>query len=84
MSESKYDKNSVTSIYEFALKLTGKSLAEAVQLPDGVANVRNRGDLGSLVEKYYFEHTPPNNHDPDSKEVGLELKTTGILRKAST
>ena len=84
MSESKYDKNSVTSIYEFAMKLTGKSLAEAVQLPDGVANVRNRGDLGSLVEKYYFEHTPPNNHDPDFKEVGLELKTTGILRKAST
>lgn len=82
MTESKYDKNSVTSIYEFAMKLTGKSLAEAVQLPDGVGNVRNRGDLGSLVEKFYFEHTPPNNHDPDFKEAGLELKTTGVLRKA--
>ena len=32
MTESKYDKNSVNSIYEFAMKLTGKSLAEAVQL----------------------------------------------------
>ena len=81
MTESKYDKKSISSIYEFAMKLTGKSLAEAVQLPDGVANVRNRGDLGSLVEKYYFEHTPPNNHDPDFKEAGLELKTTGVLRK---
>lgn len=82
MFESKYDKNSVTSIYDFALKLTGKSLAEAVELPEGVTNLRNRGDLGSLVEKYYFEHTPPNNHDPDFKEAGLELKTTGVLRKA--
>ena len=81
MSESKYDKSSVSSIYEFAMKLTGKSLAEAVQLPEGIENIRNRGDLGSLVEKYYFEHVPPNNSDPDFKEAGLELKTTGVLRK---
>jgi DNA mismatch repair protein MutH len=79
MEGPKYDKKSVTSIYEYALKLTGKSLAEVVELPEGVANNRNRGDLGSLVEKYYFEHTPPNNHDPDFKEAGLELKTTGVV-----
>lgn len=75
----KYDKNSVQSIFEYALKLTGKSLAESTHLPEDVANSRNRGDLGSLVEKYYFEHIPPNNHDPDFKEAGLELKTTGVL-----
>ena len=74
----KYNKNSVQSIFEYALKLTGKSLAEATQLPEGVANSRNRGDLGSLVEKYYFEHNPPNNHEPDFEEAGLELKTTGV------
>ena len=79
MANLKYDKSSVSSIYEFAVKLIGKTLAEAVILPEDVANSRNRGDLGSLVEKYYFEHTPPNNHDPDFKEAGLELKTTGVL-----
>jgi DNA mismatch repair protein MutH len=79
MENSKYDKSSVSSIYEFAVKLIGKTLSEAVILPEDVANSRNRGDLGSLVEKYYFEHTPPNNHDPDFKEAGLELKTTGVL-----
>ena len=79
MANPKYDKTSVSSIYEFAMKLIGKSLSEAVKLPEGVENSRNRGDLGSLVEKYYFEHTPPNNHDPDFKEAGLELKTTGVL-----
>ena len=83
MIETKYDKNSVGSIYKFAMKLTGKSLAEAVQLPESIANLRNKGDLGSLVERYYFEHTPPNNHDPDFKEAGLELKTTGVLRKTT-
>jgi DNA mismatch repair protein MutH len=82
MEGPKYDKKSVTSIYEHALKLTGKSLAEVVELPEGVTNNRNRGDLGSLVEKYYFEHTPPNNHDPDFKEAGLELKTTGVVLKS--
>jgi len=79
MENLEYDKSSVSSIYEFAVKLIGKTLSEAVILPEDVANSRNRGDLGSLVEKYYFEHTPPNNHDPDFKEAGLELKTTGVL-----
>jgi DNA mismatch repair protein MutH len=79
MENSKYDKSSVSSIYEFAVKLIGKTLSETVILPEDVANSKNRGDLGSLVEKYYFEHTPPNNHDPDFKEAGLELKTTGVL-----
>ena len=76
----KYRKDSVKSIYEHALKLLGQSLSQVVELPQGIANSRNRGDLGSLVEKYYFEHTPPNNHDPDFKEAGLELKTTGLIK----
>ena len=78
----KYRKDSVKSIYEHALKLLGQSLSQVVELPQGIANSRNRGDLGSLVEKYYFEHTPPNNHDPDFKEAGLELKTTGLIKKS--
>jgi DNA mismatch repair protein MutH len=75
-----YDKSSVDSIYGYALALTGKSLSEAVELPKDVVNVRNRGDLGRLVEKYYFEHTPPNNHEPDFEDAGLELKVTGVVK----
>jgi DNA mismatch repair protein MutH len=80
----KYDKNSPQSILEYALKLSGKSLSEATQLPQGIANSRNRGDLGSLVEKYFFEHVPPNDHEPDFKEAGVELKTTGVFLKSSS
>lgn len=74
----KYNKESLQSVYEFSCRLIGKSLREVVNLPVEVTNVKNRGDLGSLVEKYYFEHVPPNTHDPDFAEIGLELKTTGL------
>ena len=77
---SKYDKSSVQSIFEFASRLTGKSLADLVSLPDGIANQKNRGDLGSLIEKYYFEHQPPTNNGPDFPDAELELKTTGVIR----
>lgn len=78
-----YDKNSVDSIYDFAKKLTGKSLSELVDVPGGIDNSRNRGDLGSLIEKYFFGFVPPNTHEPDfpdAGEFGVELKTTGVKK----
>ena len=77
--EKGYDPKSPESIYQFALKLYRKSLSEAVSIPEGIANSRNRGDLGSMVEKYFFKHVPPNNHEPDFAEAGVELKTTGVV-----
>jgi DNA mismatch repair protein MutH len=77
-----YDKGSVKSIYEHALKLTGKTLSQVIPETAELINNRNRGDLGTLVEKYYFAHKPKSNHGPDFPEAGLELKTTGVkLRK---
>lgn len=79
--KEQYDKTSPLSIFNFAQTLTGKSLAERVELPSDILNPKNRGYLGSLVEKYFFEHKPKSNHGPDFPEAGLELKTTGILKK---
>jgi len=79
MEDSQYDKKSVSSIYEYALKLIGKTLSQSSELPEQVVNTKNRGDLGRLVEKYYFKHNPPNNHEPDFADAGLELKTTGLV-----
>ncbi len=79
MTTQKYDKSSVKSIYNFSCRLTGKTLAQVVELPVDVVNQKNRGDLGRLVEIHFFEHNPPNDHNPDFAEVGLELKTTGTL-----
>jgi DNA mismatch repair protein MutH len=77
-----YDKSSPASIYEFALRLTGKSLGEAVELPEYVENSRNRGELGSLLEKYYFKHVPGSVHGPDFSDAGVELKITGLHRNS--
>lgn len=75
-----YDKTSAESIFDHALKLTGKSLSEAAELPLDVVNLKDRGKLGTLVERYYFKHKPPNDHNPDFKEAGVELKVTGVLK----
>lgn len=77
MSQPSYDKSSVASIYKHSRALKGKTLAQAVTLPPQIVNSKNRGDLGKLTEVYYFEHNPPNTHDPDFAQAGLELKTTG-------
>lgn len=78
--DKEYDIESADSIYEYSLKLYGKTLSEAVSLPTEVVNARNKGDLGSLIEKFFFKHVPPNNHEPDFARAGLELKTTGLRK----
>jgi DNA mismatch repair protein MutH len=75
-----YQKESADSIYDFALLLTGKSLSEVVDLPENLENLKDRGKLGTLVEKYYFNHEPPNDHNPDFPIAGVELKVTGVLK----
>jgi DNA mismatch repair protein MutH len=75
-----YDKASIASILEFAQKLTGKSLAEMSWLPENVVNTRNRGNLGKLVEDFYFGINPGNGPAPDFPDAKLELKVTGVTR----
>lgn len=75
-----YDRTSVQSIVDYAGKLIGQSLSETVNLPDSVSNSKGKGKLGQLVEEFFFEIQPPNNHEPDFPEAGLELKTTGVIK----
>lgn len=78
-----YNLTSPTSILEYARGLSGKTLEEAVSIEGFVENVKNKGDLGTMVERYYFLHTPPNTHDPDFADAGVELKTTGVKKNKS-
>jgi DNA mismatch repair protein MutH len=79
MNSDGYDKSSVESIYVYSSQLTGKCLEDVSPQVAKATTAANKGDLGSLVEKHYFRHTPPNNHEPDFADAGLELKTTGIV-----
>ena len=80
MALESYDKTSPESILAFASRLTGKSIAELADLPADVMNKKNKGDLGSLLEIYYFKHRPPTNSGPDFELAGVELKATGLVR----
>ena len=75
-----YDINSIESIYKYAKLLTGKSLSEVIHLPLDAGNLKSRGNLGTLIERYFFQHVPPNLHQPDFDKAGLELKTTGLVK----
>jgi len=78
---SSLDKASVAAIYERAQALVGRTVAEAVPGLESKINKRNKGDLGLIVERYYFEHDPPDINEPDFDEAGLELKVTGVIAK---
>ena len=81
MFQEKYDKSSVDSIVAYSNLLTGKTLDEVVTLPGKVENLKNKGDLGRLVETHFFE-IDPSNQQIDFPEAGLELKVTGLLSKS--
>ncbi len=75
----RYDPADPDSIDSFAGGLIKKTLREVSDVKDSDIS-RGKGDLGTLVERFYFYHTPPNDHEPDFPEAGLELKTTGLKR----
>ena len=82
VSSSAYDKTSPDSILEFARRLSGKSLAQVVDMSEFTENLKNRGDLGSMVEKYFFGIDPNSSAKQDFPVAGVELKTTGVKRRS--
>ena len=83
MTHPSYDKTSIASIVDYAKGLTGKTLRDFM-LSDEIAgltqNVKNKGDLGNLVERFYFDINPGNSPKPDFPDAGLELKTAAVER----
>jgi DNA mismatch repair protein MutH len=80
MNHVDYDDSSVESIVDFAKRLTGLTLAEAVQLPAQLVSEKSRGSLGNMVEEHFFGFKPNSDHRPDFPKAGLELKTTGVKK----
>lgn len=76
-----YDASSPKSIVEYSKKLPGHSLDELINFAEQAENFKNKGNLGNLVEEYFFKIHPGNEQVPDFKEAGVELKTTGIVKK---
>ena len=82
MALAPYDITSPESLLEFARGLSGKKLSEVIDMTKIADNTSNKGDLGNMVEKYYYQYRPDNtSHKPDFPEAGVELKTTGVLKR---
>ncbi len=41
-------------------------------------NINNKGKLGHLIEKFYFEYDLNNQKSPDFSDIGVELKVSPI------
>jgi DNA mismatch repair protein MutH len=80
LEENSYNPASVSSIQAFANRLTGRSLSEVVFIPREIINSANKGDLGSLVQAFYFGIRPNSDAGPDFELAGLELKVTGVVQ----
>ena len=82
MALASYYIKSPESLLEFARGLSGKTLSEVIDISQIAENISNKGDLGNMVEKYYYQYQPDNtSHMPDFPEAGVELKTTGVLKR---
>lgn len=72
-----YDKTDKWSILEFSKQLLGKTLEEAVA-PIVIDPKRGKGQLGQLVEVYFFGIENNSRQEADFPEAGLELKVTPL------
>lgn len=72
-----YDKTNAFSILEYSKALLGKSLEEVVGT--GVIDPkRGKGQLGQLVELYFFGIENNSRQEADFPDAGLELKVTPL------
>lgn len=74
-----YDKTDKWSILEYSKQLLGKTLEDAVY-PDVIDPKRGKGQLGQLVEVYFFGIENNSRQEADFPEAGLELKVTPLKR----
>lgn len=74
----KYDKLDINSILQYAKKLEGKSLRESCDKFFDNVTFKGKGSFGQTVEEDYFEYSINSDSEPDFKEVGLEVKSSGL------
>lgn len=72
-----YDKADKWSILDYSKRLLGKTLEEAIA-PCQIEEIKGKGRLGQLVEKYFFGYDINSNPEADFSEAGLELKCTPL------
>lgn len=81
-----YDKTSIESIFKYSQKLIGHSLRELVSKEEQETSTlqgQGKGGLGQMIEELFFHYPINSDPAPDFKEVGMDLKATGLKKLAS-
>lgn len=81
MSEKQYNKFDAISIFDYSKHLIGKSIREFMDEEALSVLHGGKGQLGQLVEQYFFGYEPNSNPNADFEEAKLELKCTPLLQK---
>lgn len=79
----KYDDSDASSIVNYANKLVGKTVEDLINSSkeDVQINIKNKGSVGTLIEKYWFGIEPNSSPLPDFKKVGIELKIIPLIQQ---
>lgn len=78
-----YDRRSKSSILKYARLLEGTNLRTILQGAAGLCgeNSVSKGSFGQTLETQYFLYQNNNDSRPDFWEVGVELKTTPVIKR---
>lgn len=77
-----YDKTNPADIERYAQLLVGKCIQDFFPASESKRLTKNKGIIGITIEKYFFGISPGNSPRPDFEEAGVELKTTGIIKRS--
>ena len=78
-----YDRTDRNSILRYARTLHKKCLRDLYgdEIPSSDYSSSGKGNLGRLIEKYFFKYQPNSMSLPDFPEAGLELKTSPLKNR---
>jgi len=80
-----YDVSNPDSIESYARLLRNKSLKQVLSTSN-IQEIKNfgqrgTGELGLMLEKFYFGIEPNSRPEPDFREAGVELKTAAVIKR---
>ncbi|HIP12856.1 MAG TPA: hypothetical protein EYG73_09090 [Arcobacter sp.] len=79
----KYDNSNIISIVNYANKLVGKTINNIiVSSPyDNTFKTKDKGSIGKIIEKHWFNIEPNSSPLPDFDKVSVELKIIPLIQQ---
>ncbi len=78
-----YDNTDIDSIVKYANKLVGKTIDNILTTSPYEINfkLKDKGNIGKIIEKHWFDIEPNNSPEPDFDKAGIELKIIPLVQQ---